>query len=145
MEEDLVKINELVKMLINNTERGDLTWSKRKSFFSGDNKYTFSAFSFDKKTEFCVEFRLSKKLDKIISYTTLLSMYNTQFVDGFKCFSVDDILFNNLQDIIFVKFIKGKLMPEGKDYIEIVDEILNSLSIDVIRNHKINEIIKNDN
>lgn len=140
---ELEKINQLIKSLLDNTLRGSIIWSHAKHIVSVDPGYTYKSISFDAKTSFEITFDLTEDLRSIKNYTNKISIRDNRFDEKFEIIRGDALLMNKLQNIIFNLFIKDKLICDKKErYLNTIDEITNGMSIDVVRNDRINVIIK---
>lgn len=134
-------INLLLTSLLEGTESGDIIWTPTTSCFNNDTSHGYESKSFDGKTTFKLEVKLTTKLSLETTSSTIIIL-NSDLVNGSKYVSSYNCpIIPDIQKAIFNKYIKPNLIIPKVSEDDVLNNILSDIGKQKIRDTKIDTIL----
>ena len=141
MEKEL--LTEIIERLYQMTKAGSITWVRNKNTRT---HYNYSAYSDDTLTKFNLEISLDDE-QKLNSHNLWwIFIYNSNLIDGsIGVYSGKIPTVNDIVQEIYQQYIVPSLKPIGQHQELALNNILNSLDKEGVRDNRIQKILKDTN
>lgn len=131
--------DKILSSILSNTISGNLQWFLVKNIFNSEKSYKYQC---DLGNDSNVSLTVTLDENLLFSGCSILTISNPKLTGGQEyCHKWDNEKVNTIANQVFLKYVKPILTPKSFSQESIMEEILNSISIEENRDRKIDEII----